>query len=183
MRVQHQDRLDLRIVVRVIAREQLDPAPVRHPEAGGRVADPLAADRGQDDREDQVADPAADRHLVAGIAAEAAAADHVGLVAAGLKLGQQIVQVGGLVLAVAVDLGGDVVGVPQRVLEAGLHRAADPGVERMVQDDRAAVLRLGRGVVGGAIVDHDDVELGGLAADLAHHAAHHSLLVVGGDDR
>ena len=86
-------------------------------------------------------------------------------------------------LAVAVDLGGDVVGVPERVLEAGLHRAADPGVEGVAQDDRAAVLRLGRGVVGGAVVDHHDVELGGLAADLAHHAAHHPLLVVGGDDR
>ena len=183
VRVQHQDRLDLGVVVRVVAREQLDPAPVRHPEAGGRIADPLAADRGQDDREDQVADPAAERHLVAGIAAVAAAADHVRLVARGLELGQQIAQVGGLVLAVSVDLGGDVVGVPERVLEAGLHRAADPGVEGMAQDDRAAVLGLGRGLVGRAVVDHHDVEVGGVAADLAHHAAHHPLLVVGGDDR
>jgi len=181
--VQHQDRLDLGVVVGVIAREQLDSAAVRHPEARSGIADSLAADGGQDDREDQVADPAAQGHLVPGFAAEAAAADHVGFVACGPQLGQQIVQVCGLVLTVPVDLGSDVVGMPQRVLEAGLHGAANPGVERVAQDHCAAFLRLGRGLVRGAVVDHHDVELGGLSVNLAHHATHHPLLVVCGDDR
>ena len=89
----------------------------------------------------------------------------------------------GFVLAVAVDLGGDVVAVAERVLEAGLHRAPDPGVERMAQDHRAAGLGLGRAVVGRAVVDHDDVEARRLAMDLTHHPADHPLLVVGRDDR
>ena len=63
-------------------------------------------------------------------------------------LGQQIVQMGGLVLAVAIDLGGDVVGVPERVLEPGLHRPTNPCVEGMPQDDRAAGLGLCGAVVG-----------------------------------
>ena len=34
-----------------------------------------------------------------------------------------------------------------------------------------------------AVVDHDHVEVGRLAVDVAHHASDHPLLVVGGDDR
>ena len=45
MGVQHQDRLDLGVVVRVVAREQLDPAAVGHPEARGGVGDPAADDQ------------------------------------------------------------------------------------------------------------------------------------------
>jgi len=183
MRMKHQDRLDLGIVVRVIAREELDPAPVGDAKARGRVGDPLPGDRGQHDREDEVADPAADRHAVAGVAAKATPADHVRLVARGVELREEVVDVRRLVLAIAVDLRGDVVAVPQGVLEAGLHRAADADVEGMADDHGAARLGLGRGVVDRAVVDHDDVEVRRVPMDVADHAADHPLLVVGGDDR
>ena len=70
----------------------------------------------QHDREDQDADPAADRHLVAGVAAEAGAVDHVGLVAVRVQRSSRSCDVGGLVLAVAVDLDGDVVAVSSAYL-------------------------------------------------------------------
>ena len=57
--VQHQDRLDLGVVVRVVAGEELDPVAVDHPEAGGRVGDRLTADPAQHDAEDPVAEPPA----------------------------------------------------------------------------------------------------------------------------
>jgi hypothetical protein len=53
----------------------------------------------------------------------------------------------------------------------------------MAQNDRAVGLGLGGGVVARTVVDDDDVEPGSVAVDLAHHAADHPLLVVGGDDR
>ena len=138
---------------------------------------------GQDDREDQVAEPAADRHLVAGVAAEAAAVDHVGLLALGPQRLEHLGQVLGLVLAVAVDLDGDVVVVAQRVLVARLDRAADPEVVRVADHDRALGLGLGGGRVVGAVVDDEDVEARRLALDVAHDAADHPRLVVGGHDR
>ena len=135
--LQHQDRLDLRVVVRVVAGEQLDAAAVDHPEAGGRIGDPLPGDRGQDDREDHVAEPPPERDLVAGVAAEAGAVDHVGLGLRRVQGGEHLRQVLRLVLAVAVDLDGDVVALVQRVLVARLHRAADPEVERMAEHRRS----------------------------------------------
>ena len=43
-----------------------------------------------------------------------------------------------IVLPVAVDLHGDVIAVLERELIAGLHGAADPEVERVADDPRAA---------------------------------------------
>jgi hypothetical protein len=93
------------------------------------------------------------------------------------------VEVGGLVLAVAVHLSRDVVAVRERVLEARLDGAPDSEVEGMAKDRRPPRLRLGGGCVGGAVVDDQDVESGGVALDVAHHPADHPGLVVGGDDR
>ncbi len=168
--------------MRVVAGEQLDPAAIDHPEARGRVGDLLAGDRREDDREDQVAEAAAERHLVAGVTAEAGPVDHVGLLAAGPQRVEHLRQVLGLVLAVAVDLDGDVVAVSERVLVAGLHRAADAEVEGMAEDHRPFGLGLDDGFVGRAVVDDEDVEPWRLALDVANDAADHPLLVVGGND-
>jgi hypothetical protein len=100
-----------------------------------------------------------------------------------MQLRQQVVDVGRLVLPVAVHLGSDVVAVAKGVLEAGLHRAADSHVERVPDDDPAARLRLGRGVVDRAVIDHDHVEVRGVPVDVAYDAPDHPLLVVCGDDR
>ena len=180
--MQHQDRLDLGVVVRVVAGEELDSAPVGHPEARRRVGDPAPDDQRQHDREDQVAEPAPDRDLVARVLEEAAAADHVGL-AVRAQRSEHVLEVLGLVLTVAVDLGGDVVAVSERVLEAGLHRPPDPEVEGVADDRRVCGLGLGRGVVGRAVVDDQDVEARRGALDVAHDLGDHSALVIGGNDR
>ena len=52
----------------------------------------------------------------------------------------------------------------------------------MAQDHGALGLGPRDGRVDGAVVDDEDVETGGLALDVADHAADHPLLVVGGDD-
>jgi hypothetical protein len=90
VRVQHQQGLDLGVVVGVVAGEELDRPPVGHPESRGRVGDLLARDRRQHQREDHVAEPAAERDPVAGVAAEAAAVDHVRLLALGLQDGDHL---------------------------------------------------------------------------------------------
>ena len=86
-------------------------------------------------------------------------------------------------LPVAVHLSGDVIALAERVLEAGLHGSADPEVERVADDRRALGSRIGGGAVGGAVVDHENVEVGRGAEDVADDASDHPLLVVGGDDR
>src|SRR3954449_6361442 len=52
MVMEHHDGLDLGVIVRIVAREQLDAAPRGHPEARGGIRDALAGDRGQQRGED-----------------------------------------------------------------------------------------------------------------------------------
>ena len=73
---------------------------------------------------------------------------------------QQVGDVARVVLAVAVDLHGDVVAVLERVLVARLDRAADAEVERMADDARAGGARAVGRVVRRAVVDHEHVEVG-----------------------
>ena len=71
--------------------------------------------------------------------------DHVGL--AGEERLEDPAELARVVLAVPVDLDGDVEAVGQRVAEARLHRAADPEVERQSQEQRSGGLRNGSGTV------------------------------------
>ena len=77
---------------------------------------------------------------------------------------EQLVDVARVVLAVAVDLDGDVVAVLERVLVARLHRAADAEVERHPHDACAGGARGPRRVVGRAVVDDQHVEVRARAA-------------------
>ena len=72
-----------------------------------------------------------------------------------------------IVLAVAVDLDRDVVAALQRVIGTRLHGAADAEVEGMAQDLGAGGAGAVGGVVGGAVVDDDDVEVGRVLAQIA----------------
>ena len=85
-------------------------------------------------------------------------------------------------LAVAVDLDGDVVAALEREAVPRLHGTADAEVERQPQHVRAAVGGHARRAVGRAVVDDDDVEVGIEAADLVDHAADGRLLVQRRDD-
>ena len=76
-----------------------------------------------------------------------------------------------VVLAVAVDLHGELVAVLERVAEAGLDGAADAEVERQAEDVRARRGGDRGGAVGRAVVDDDDLEARVEGADLVDHAA------------
>ena len=182
--VHEQHRLDLGVVVRIVAGEQLDAAAAGHAQAGRRVGHALADDRREDGGED--ADAHAARHggsvAVPVGGEEARARDHVELRVVA-QVPQQRVHAGGVVLAVAVDLHGGVVAALERVDVAGLHGAADAEVERVAEHLRARRGRARSGVVGRAVVDHEHVELGRALAQLAHDVADRVGLVVGRNDR
>ena len=78
--MQHQHRLDLGIVVRIVAGEERDRAAVVEPEARRRIGDALAQEQREQEGEEVDARAAADRRDVAGVGEEARAADHVGAV-------------------------------------------------------------------------------------------------------
>jgi hypothetical protein len=87
------------------------------------------------------------------------------------------------VLAVGIDLDGDVEAVITSVLEPGLDSAADAEVVREPDDVGAGVLGcLGR-PVGRAVVDHDHLKAGLGGADLGNDTGDRVLLVEGGNDR
>ena len=73
-----------------------------------------------------------------------------------------------IVLAVAVDADSEVEVVLERVAEAGLHGAADAEVERQAQHPRAGCARDLGGAVVRAVVDHEDLELRVVRAELRH---------------
>ena len=182
MEVQHQHRLDLRVVVGVVAREQGDGAAVVGAEARGWVAHALADQAGHEEGEDVDARPPADRRRVPAVVREEARAAHHVHAVVGVHDRQQSADLLRVVLAVAVHLDHVVVAVVERVEEARLHGAADAEVERVAQDARARVLRDALGVVGRAVVDHEHVEGRRVPADGAHDGADGGRLVVGGND-
>ena len=86
-------------------------------------------------------------------------------------------------LAVTVDLDGDVVAVLEREAVAGLNGSADAEIEGETHDVGAAVGRDAGGPVGRAVVHDDNVEAGIESADLVDDAAHGRFLVQRGNDR
>src|ERR1022692_3657441 len=86
-------------------------------------------------------------------------------------------------LAVSVDLGDVVVAALKPQLESRLDGAADSEVERQ-SDQRGACRRgLVGGVVGRAIIHHDDIETWRGVAQRSHYAADRIDLVVRGHNR
>ena len=177
----HHRRLDLGVVVRVVAGEQRDAAPVQRLEARGRVGDALPDDPRDDPGEQPDPDPPRSRRAVAAFLRRRSASrrrcrPRRAAPARGSARAARVV------LPVAVDADGDVVAVLVREAEAGLHGAADAEVERQPEDDRALRRRdLGR-AVDRAVVDDDDVETGIERAQLVDHARDGLLLVQRRDD-
>jgi hypothetical protein len=80
----------------------------------------------------------------------------------------RLAHLAGDVLAVAVDLDHIIVAVLAGVLEARLHRAADAEIEGQVDDADAVPLpRPQGGGVDGAVVDHKNIGVRQVGADLA----------------
>jgi hypothetical protein len=182
VRVHHQDGLDLRIVVRVVAREQRNRAPVGEPEAGRGIGHPLAHDQRQEPGEDPDASAPRGGRLVAGLLGEAGAEDEVHRVIRSERIGQAL-DLRGIVLTIPVHLDGEVVPVVVGVAVARLHCAADAEVERHPQDRGPGVLGDRGGGVRGAVVDDEHVELRRVPVQRIDHATHASGLVVGRHDR
>ena len=86
----------------------------------------------------------------------------------------------GAVLAVAVNLDGDVVAVHGGIAVAGLHGPADAEIKRKADHGDFAG-DLADGVVGGAIVDDQDVEIRQRPVSRAP-VCHGPALVEGRDD-
>ena len=108
--------------------------------------------------------------------------DHVRRSGSACRWVEQLGDVAGVVLAVAVDLNGDLVAVLVRVDVAGLHRAADAEVERQPQHRAPRPRRALRGAVRRAVVDDEHVELGRPLVDLGDRRGDGFGLVEGGDD-
>ena len=85
-------------------------------------------------------------------------------------------------LAVRVDLHGDVEAALVRVAVARLHRAADPEVEREADDVRAVGAGDGGGRVARAVVHDEHLHPRVGRPDLVDHGADAPLLVEGGHD-
>src|SRR5207248_6521017 len=125
-------------------------------EAGRRVGDALADERGDRPGEDADPDPARPRRAVPRASGEARADGDVGL--AGKHRLEDRSELPRVVLAVAVEAHGEIEVVLERVAEAGLDGSADPEVEREPDHLRPSGAGDLRGPVGGAVVDHDDLE-------------------------
>ena len=93
----------------------------------------------------------------------------------------ELAQLARVVLSVSIDLGHVVVAVLTGVDEAGLNRSADPEVEGKAKHLSAAPLAQIRRVVGGAVIDHQQIELRSTLAELFHDVCHRRGLVVGRD--
>ena len=96
---------------------------------------------------------------------------------------EQLAELGGDVLAVAVQPHRRGVALVARVHEPCLHRAADPEVEGQREDGGAVRGGDLGGGIGRAVVDHDHVEGRVEGPDLVDHATDRRLLVVRRDDR
>src|SRR6185369_13080631 len=148
------DRFHLGVVVGVVAGEQLDGLLAVAAETGGGVLDGVTGEKLDQAVKDPGAEPAGDPHLVAA-GQGARADDQVGL-APPDQLGD-LEDLVAAVLAVAVELDGEVVAPLAGELEAGLDRAADAQVEGVGNHVRAQLFGHQGGVVARAVVHHQQV--------------------------
>ena len=112
---------------------------------------------------------------------EARARDHV-QPRVGPQVREQLADVPRVVLAVPVNLHGDLVALVLGVLVAALDGAADAEVEGEPHDGGAGRAGEGSCVVRGAVVDDEDVEGGRVGLEVADRGSDGACLVVGGDD-
>ena len=102
----HHGRLDLGVVVRVVGREQADRLSVARLEAGGRVGDALPREQRDDAGEEPDPEAARERRPVVARAGKPGADDDVRGAVEDRR--EQLRQLGGDVLAVAVEPDGEI---------------------------------------------------------------------------
>jgi len=159
--------------------ERADDFSIRRPESAGAIGGDRSLQPFDERAEHVNAGHPGERLAVLDVAHEPAADDQI---AVGVnQLVDQPSHFARPMLAVAVDLDGDVVIVKVGVAVAGLHRAADAEVER--QADHLRVLAgLPGGVVGAPVVDEEDVERREMLMNPANQLPDGRPLVVGRHD-
>jgi hypothetical protein len=167
--------------VRVLRGEELDADPIERDEPRGRVRHPLAPQHRHEPGEEPDPQPTRQRGTVgAAVLHEARAHDEVRL--SSFERGEQLPELGGVVLAVPVEPDRGVVALLEREAEPGLDGAADADVERQPEHGRAALGGGGPGLVGRGVVDDHDLDSRIEGADLVDDPPDRARLVVRRDD-
>jgi glycosyltransferase involved in cell wall biosynthesis len=161
--------------VRVVDGEEGQAPPVQRAEGRARVGEGLADEEGDNRREQTLAEAAHTAGAIGADAGVAGADDHVGL--SGDQRLEDHAKLARVVLAVAVDLHGDVEAVRERVAEPGLHGAADSKVEGNDQKPGTGCIGDRPGPVVGAVVHDDDLEARIRCPDLLDHSPDRACLV------
>lgn len=166
------------ILRKIVLTDLHDPARVG-PETRSGVGDAPSQDQSYDGREHEHPQASVDRSMVAGTGRVARADADVER-ARGDR-GDDRRQVGRIVLAVGVELDGDVVPVVDGPAEAGLQRRADAEVVGVREHARARPGDDLARAVARAVVHHHHVHVGPALAQLGERARQARLLVQGRD--
>ena len=86
-------------------------------------------------------------------------------------------------LAIRVNLDGQIEGMVTGILQPRLNRAADPEVEWKPHDAGPGFLRQRRSAVGRTVVDNEHLEISILGPNLADHSLDRARLVQRRNDR
>jgi hypothetical protein len=172
--LEEEDDFGFGVVFGIPVGEGVDDALVGGAEAAGAVGDVFAGHGADEAAQDPAAEEAGDTLAVLAGFFKAGADDQVGV---GVdEVVDEAKDFGGAVLAVAVNLDGDIVTVAGGVAVAGLHGPADAEVEGEA-DDGSTRGDLLDGVVGGAVVDDQDVKIREGAVQVADELADGFALV------
>jgi len=180
--MQHQQRLDLGVVMRIGRRKELDRTTIPDPESRGGISDSLMQRVGQSDCEQLDSDPPGDRRLVRAFSTDkSGSADNVRC-ATRLHRAKQRLQCDRVMLSVAVDLSHEFVAVVACKKEACLHGAPDAKIERQTDHKRASgKCARGRSVIG-AVVDDDDIAWRRTLSHASYDRRDGVCFVIGRDD-
>ena len=149
-------------------------------EAAGDIQHTLAAEQTNHTAQPADADPAHKACLEAFFFNKAAADAHV-IDAVQHRL-HDLHQVGGVVLAIAVHLYGDIIAVAHGVQVAALHAAADAQIDGQIEKRIMTAFQQRSAAVGRAVVHDKKVHLRAGGAQVFHRIDDVILLIIAGDD-
>jgi hypothetical protein len=138
-------------------RERLDHPAIDHAETAGAIRHRHAAEQANKRAQNTDAHGSTDGLFVFSFSEKSRTNHHVGV--GGKQMVHEAVDFTGPMLAVAVNLDGDIVTMQGGVAITGLHRAADAEIEGQT-DHRAIRGNLPERVIGGAVVDHQHIKIG-----------------------
>lgn len=142
--MEREHRLDLRVIMWVVAREQTDRAAIGESKSRGGIRHAPPKHRTRPEREQADTGTSAERRAVVAVISEKARPTGYVVARIDTHHRQQLRELRRIMLPVAVDLR-HVAGVVLPCIEdTGLHRAANPEVVREPEDNRAGLLGASR---------------------------------------